>query len=140
MADASKTLDVVYRHVMKCKECPWNIKAGLKTLREFHDTERSKMPFRNQQGFFVKIWGRLHQDDGTSLPGKDLVASASSAASASSPLSLLPSTTAPVPVKMDSPTVDSLQGLYATVRRQSESFNDHKAITEHLNKLVTEAA
>lgn len=140
MADASKTLDVVYRHVMKCKECPWNIKAGLKTLREFHDTERSKMPFRNQRGFFVKIWGRLHQDDDTSLPGEDLVASASSAASASSPLSLLPSTTAPVPVKMDSPTVDSLQGLYATVRRQSESFNEHKAITEHLNKLVTEAA
>ena len=103
-------------------------------MREFHDTERSKMPFRNQRGFFVKIWGRLHQDDDTSLPGEDLVASASS------PLSLLPSTTAPVPVKMDSPAVDSLQGLYATVRRQSESFNEHKAITEHLIKLVTEAA
>ena len=105
MADASKTLDVVYRHVMKCKDCPWNIKAGLKTLREFHDTERSKMPFRNQRGFFVKIWGRLHQDDDTSSPGEDLVASASS------PLDLLPSTTTPVPVKMDSPTVESLQGL-----------------------------
>ena len=140
MADASKTLDVVYRHVMKCKECPWNVKAGLKTLREFHDTERSKMPFGNQRGFFVKIWGRLHQDDDTSLPGEDLVASASSAALASSPLSLLPSTTAPVPVKMDSPAVDSLQGLYATVKRQNESFNEHIANTEHLNKLVTEAA
>ena len=105
MADASKTLDVVYRHVMKCKDCPWNIKAGLKTLRDFHDTERSKMPFGNQRGFFVKIWGRLHQDDDTSSPGEDLVASASS------PLDLLPSTTTPVPVKMDSPTVESLQGL-----------------------------
>jgi hypothetical protein len=162
MANASKTLDVVYRHVMKCKDCQWNIKAGLKTLRDFHDTERSKMPFGNQRGFYIKIWGRLHQDDDTSLPGEDLVTSASSTASASSPLSLLPSTTTPMPVTVESlrglyvtssplsllpstttpepVTVKSLQGLYGTVRRQSESCKEQKAKVEHLNNLVTEAA
>lgn len=65
MADASKTLDVIYRHVMKCKKCPNDIRGGLHNLRDFHDSERSKMPFGNQRAFFVKIWGRLHegQDD-----------------------------------------------------------------------------
>jgi hypothetical protein len=55
MADASKTLDVIYRHVLKCKSCPGDIKGGLKNLRDFHDSERSKMPFGNQRAFFVKI-------------------------------------------------------------------------------------
>ena len=62
MADASKTLDVIYRHVTKCKNCPTDIKNGLRNLREFHDSERSKMPFGNQRAFFVKIWGRLHEN------------------------------------------------------------------------------
>jgi len=128
MADASKTLDVVYRHVMKCKDCPWNIKCGLKTLRTFHDTERSKMPFGNQRAFFLKIWGRLHQDHESSSSAKELVASASS------PLSLPPST--PTPIYTNNPTVESLQGLYATVRRQGGS----NAEEEHHKKIVTEAA
>mmetsp|Transcript_3852 Transcript_3852/g.8196 ORF Transcript_3852/g.8196 Transcript_3852/m.8196 type:complete len:611 (-) Transcript_3852:141-1973(-) len=64
MSDASKTLDVIYKHVMKCKTCPADIKVGLRNLREFHDSERSKMPFGNQRAFFTKIWGRLHEHDG----------------------------------------------------------------------------
>jgi hypothetical protein len=132
MADASKTLDVVYRHVLKCKDCPWNIKCGLKTLRTFHDTERSKMPFGNQRAFFLKIWGRLHQDHESSSSANELVASASF------PLSLPPSTT--IPVKTNNPTVESLQGLYATVRRQGESCSEKNAEEEHRKKIVTEAA
>ena len=62
MSDASKTLDVIYRHMIKCKKCPPDIKSGLRNLREFHDSERSKMPFGNQRAFFSKIWGRLHEN------------------------------------------------------------------------------
>jgi len=60
MADASKSLDVIYRHVMKCKNCPWEIKSRLRSLREVHDSERNNMPFGNQRAFFVKVWHRLH--------------------------------------------------------------------------------
>jgi len=60
MADASKSLDVIYRHVMKCKNCPWEVKGTLRSLREVHDSERNNMPFGNQRAFFVKVWHRLH--------------------------------------------------------------------------------
>ncbi len=60
MADASKSLDVIYRHVMSCKDCPLEIKGQLRNLREVHDCERNNMPFGNQRAFFVKLWHRLH--------------------------------------------------------------------------------
>ena len=62
MADASKSLDVIYRHVIKCKNCPWEIKSQLRNLREIHDSERNNMPFGNQRAFFVKVWDRLHHE------------------------------------------------------------------------------
>lgn len=63
MSDASKTLDVVYKHMCKCKKCPIKVKNVLLDLRRFHDSERSELPFGNQRAFFLKIWCRLHQND-----------------------------------------------------------------------------
>jgi hypothetical protein len=115
MADATKTLAAVYRHLLSCKDCPLNIKRGIKTLKDFHDIERSKLSFGSQRAFFVKIWGRLHHE-------------------------LLPSSfKAHVSIKTDNPA-ESSQELYATVRRKSESCDEQKVKREHLNKLVTEAA
>ena len=156
MADASKTLDVIYRHVAKCKNCPADIKMGLKNLREFHDIERSKMPFGNQRAFFVKIWSRLHESSGelgassSSSPAaapKPSVAAASSSQVASLPalptnLPALPPLAAVADAKQGSnssagPSPESLQGLYATVKRTNE---DEKKTVEQMNKLVNEAA
>lgn len=66
MSDASKTLDVIYKHMCKCKKCPPRVKNALHELRRFHDSERSKMPFGNQRAFFSKIWSRLHENDDVS--------------------------------------------------------------------------
>jgi len=142
MADASKTLDVIYRHVMKCKNCPGDIKGGLSNLRDFHDSERSKMPFGNQRAFFVKIWGRLHESsaDFQALPPPvPSPTVASSAATATTPQKV-PSTKAPTnsaESKLNvatTPNGESLHGLYAMVkRRDSDCDQAH-------NKLTTEAA
>ena len=60
MSDASKTLNVLHSHMMRCRKCPSRVKVGLQTLRLGHDEERSKMKFGSQKAFFVNIWKRLH--------------------------------------------------------------------------------
>jgi hypothetical protein len=62
ISDTSKTLNVLHRHVLKCRNCPSNIKEELNTLRMSHDTERANMVFGCQKAFFFKIWKRIHTD------------------------------------------------------------------------------
>jgi len=140
MADASKTLDVIYRHVMKCKNCPPDIRGGLTNLRDFHDGERSKMPFGNQRAFFVKIWGRLHEGSSGDLvqvrrsPGLSSTLPALPGAAAS--MEVVPSATGlKLNVVGANPDGESLQGRYAMVKSNDDS--DHGS---HPNKVVTEAA
>mmetsp|Transcript_17085 Transcript_17085/g.26812 ORF Transcript_17085/g.26812 Transcript_17085/m.26812 type:complete len:152 (+) Transcript_17085:49-504(+) len=151
MADASKTLNVIYRHVLKCKSCPRDIKGGLKNLRDFHDSERSKMPFGNQRAFFVKIWGRLHETlgdckpQGMSHPIRMPALMSMATAAAIINLSIAPShnsfafTEASVMSNASATLVsgDSIHGLYAMVKRENES--DHDPTHNH-NKLTSEAA
>ncbi|KAL9191593.1 hypothetical protein ACHAXT_001299 [Thalassiosira profunda] len=164
MADASKTLDVIFRHVTKCTSCPNDIKGGLKNLREFHDAERSKMPFGNQRAFFVKIWGRLHEGCanegvGASVPALPapifpapstaaLVAAAqatslTNVALPSVPMAetKVPALPAPVVADRDAATKlpSSVHGLYAMVKRASEVEGSSEDL-EQPNKMTTEAA
>ncbi|EED94622.1 hypothetical protein THAPSDRAFT_268185 [Thalassiosira pseudonana CCMP1335] len=135
MSDASKTLDAIYKHVSKCQDCPADIKSGLSNLRDFHDNERSKMPFGNQRAFFTKIWGRLHDNDSvvpTMMP-------APAATTSTDEVPALPAlamdavkedskpTTAD---KLEGQSVDALQKMYAQFNRNNAS----------MNKLVNEAA
>eukprot|EP01082_Thalassiosira_pseudonana_P011154 g10709.t1 g10709 contig4:2388343-2390106(-) len=137
MSDASKTLDAIYKHVSKCQDCPADIKSGLSNLRDFHDNERSKMPFGNQRAFFTKIWGRLHDNDSvvpTMMPDP-----AAAAATSTDEVPALPAlamdavkedskpTTAD---KLEDQSVDALQKMYAQFNRTNAS----------MNKLVNEAA
>jgi hypothetical protein len=137
MSDASKTLDAIYKHVSKCQDCPADIKSGLSNLRDFHDNERSKMPFGNQRAFFTKIWGRLHDNDSvvpTMMPDP-----AAAAATSTDEVPALPAlamdavkedskpTTAD---KLEDQSVDALQKMYAQFNRNNAS----------MNKLVNEAA
>jgi len=146
MADASKTLDVIYRHIMKCKMCPSDIQGGLKNLREFHDSERSKMPFGNQRAFFVKIWARLHEKDSELAAAGHTAVFASTAATAASgivapTLPALPTAEEPdakMPAKeSEEPTSDSLQGVIAAVKRDNEDEDDTAQLQ---NTMATEAA
>ncbi|KAL3808837.1 hypothetical protein ACHAXA_003888 [Cyclostephanos tholiformis] len=116
MTDATKTLDSAFRHILSCKYCPWNIKSGIKTLKDFHDIERSKLSFGSHRAFFVKIWCRLHQID------------------------LLPSSITHVPAKTENTATVSLLRLNATGRRRGEICDEQKVKEVHLNKIVTEAA
>jgi hypothetical protein len=64
LSDTSKTLNVLYNHMMRCRKCPQEMKDHLEKLREKHDDERSKMKFGSQKAFFAKVWSRLHANDG----------------------------------------------------------------------------
>ncbi|KAL9189982.1 hypothetical protein ACHAXT_009657 [Thalassiosira profunda] len=86
LADASKTLDPAYRHMLGCESCPSHVKEGLQNLRMYHDDEKKKLPFGSWKSFFVKVFDRLHRNE---LVHDDMVfqrAMASRVASSSSPL------------------------------------------------------
>lgn len=136
MADASKTLDVIYRHVMKCKNCPPDIRGGLTNLRDFHDSERSKMPFGNQRAFFVKIWGRLHEGSADLLvQNRGCAMALPSSTVPASPHAVASNTEAGLKSNAGAnPDGESLQGLYALVKIDGDD-----EASPH-NKLVTEAA
>jgi hypothetical protein len=62
LSDTSKTLDVLHRHILKCRNCPQSIKDELNELRIVHAEERASMTFGCQKTFFKKIWNRLHSN------------------------------------------------------------------------------
>ena len=62
LSDTSKTLNVLYNHMMRCRKCPQEVRETLEKLRATHDDERSKMRFGSQKAFFGRIWQRLHKN------------------------------------------------------------------------------
>lgn len=67
LSDTSKTLNVLYNHMMRCRKCPVEVRTTLETLRTTHDEERGKMKFGSQKAFFGKVWSRLHPDGNPGL-------------------------------------------------------------------------
>jgi hypothetical protein len=136
MSDASKTLDAIYKHVSKCQDCPADIKSGLSNLRDFHDNERSKMPFGNQRAFFTKIWGRLHDNDSvvpTMMPAPAAATTSTDEVPALPALAMdaVKEDSKPTTAdKLEGQSVDALQKMYAQFNRNNAS----------MNKLVNEAA
>eukprot|EP00804_Cyclotella_cryptica_P016155 CCRYP_020638-RA/>CCRYP_020638-RA protein AED:0.05 eAED:0.05 QI:1025/-1/1/1/-1/1/1/424/346 len=125
MSDASKTLDAIYKHICVCKQCPNDIKQGLNNLKEFHDSEKSKMPFGNQRAFFAKIWGRLHGNASDSVQ----TVSAESGA-LKTPEDVKPSAALGIIPKLEGDSPDSLQALYAQLNKNNAT----------MKKMVNEAA
>lgn len=70
LSDTSKTLNVLFNHMMRCRKCPQEVKENLEKLRATHDDERAKMKFGSQKAFFAKIWTRLHEKDGMQNAGE----------------------------------------------------------------------
>lgn len=66
LSDTSKTLNVLFNHMMRCRKCPQDVKDSLEKLRGHHDDERAKMKFGSQKAFFAKIWSRLHDKESSS--------------------------------------------------------------------------
>lgn len=62
LSDTSKTLNVLYNHMTRCRNVPKEILQEVEKARENHDEERSKMKFGSQKAFFAKIWSRLHDN------------------------------------------------------------------------------
>lgn len=117
MADASKTLDVLYKHVMRCAKCPDNVKSGLMNLREIHDVERSRMPFGSQRAFFVKVWNRLHSDlvvgsNAAMANSSNGKLSGAMSAPAYHPSIVIPS----MAVKTEEQSGETLQRIYANIQ------------------------
>ena len=63
LSDTSKTLNVLYNHMMRCRKCPTEVRETLEKLRKVHDEQRAKMKFGSQKKFFARIWDRLHDND-----------------------------------------------------------------------------
>jgi len=63
LSDTSKTLNVLYNHMMRCRKCPTEVRETLEKLRKVHDEQRAKMKFGSQKAFFARIWDRLHEND-----------------------------------------------------------------------------
>jgi len=122
MSDASKTLDAIYKHICVCKQCPNDIKQGLNNLKEFHESEKSKMPFGNQRAFFAKIWGRLHGTLSESVPAETGPLKTPEDGKPSSALCIIP--------KLEGESPDSLQALYAQLNKNNAT----------MKKMVNEAA
>jgi hypothetical protein len=60
LSDTSKTLNVLYNHMMRCRKCPPEVRETLERLRDSHEDERAKMKFGSQKAFFGRVWDRLH--------------------------------------------------------------------------------
>lgn len=63
LSDTSKTLNVLFNHMMRCRKCPPEVRETLEKLRTVHDEQRAKMKFGSQKAFFARIWDRLHDND-----------------------------------------------------------------------------
>jgi sarcosine oxidase delta subunit len=122
MSDASKTLDVVYKHMCKCKKCPTKVKKTLHDLRRFHDSERAKMPFGNQRAFFTKIWTRLHEKDSAVSALPSLPAAAMAPPVASLPVAMAPVQPPSIETKHGESSTDSLnQQVMASMNRTTSA-------------------
>mmetsp|Transcript_5662 Transcript_5662/g.12341 ORF Transcript_5662/g.12341 Transcript_5662/m.12341 type:complete len:1047 (-) Transcript_5662:28-3168(-) len=60
LSDTSKTLNVLYAHLLRCRKCPVEVKEKLTEHKKTHDSERQKMRFGSQKEFFSLVWKRLH--------------------------------------------------------------------------------
>ena len=138
MSDASKTLDVVYKHMCKCKKTPPKVKNALLDFRRFHDSERSKMPFGNQRVFFTKIWCRLHLHDNDTvfkLPSLPVAP----------PVASMPTTmTNPPPSTIDMPLFDveasKHDGSVDSLPQMIASINRTNSVELTQNKVAPESA
>ena len=62
LSDTSKTLNVIFNHMKKCRMCPKDTQSKLEKLRQTHDDERGAMKFGSQKAFFTNVWDRIHLD------------------------------------------------------------------------------
>jgi hypothetical protein len=60
LADTSKTLNVLFNHMERCRKCPLEVRSELAALHATHDDERAQMKFGSQKAFFTLVWQRLH--------------------------------------------------------------------------------
>ena len=65
LSDTSKTLNVLFNHMMRCRKCPDDVRETLEKIRRVHDEQRAKMKFGSQKAFFARIWDRLHDNNPT---------------------------------------------------------------------------
>ena len=50
-------------HVLKCRECPEDIKRNLRHLKTLHAEQMAKLPRGSQKVFFRRMWRRIHKEE-----------------------------------------------------------------------------
>jgi hypothetical protein len=60
MADTAKSLMAIYRHLVKCDDCPLIVKERMERFMLTHESERRRRAYGSQKQFYTRIWYRLH--------------------------------------------------------------------------------
>ena len=60
MADTAKSLMAIYRHLIKCEDCPDIVKQRMERFKGTHEHERRRRAYGSQKQFYTRIWYRLH--------------------------------------------------------------------------------
>lgn len=60
MADTAKSLMAIYRHLLKCDDCPLIVKQRMERFKGTHESERRRRAYGSQKQFYTRIWFRLH--------------------------------------------------------------------------------
>lgn len=60
MADTAKSLMAIYRHLLKCDDCPLIVKQRMERFMATHESERRRRAYGSQKQFYTRIWFRLH--------------------------------------------------------------------------------
>eukprot|EP00986_Skeletonema_menzelii_P005716 scaffold2118_cov145-Skeletonema_menzelii.AAC.1 len=62
LSDTSKTLNVIFSHLERCREVPKSVLDDLTKTKRTHEIERGNMKFGSQKAFFSRVWNRLHNE------------------------------------------------------------------------------
>jgi hypothetical protein len=60
MADTAKSLMAIYRHLVRCDDCPLIVKERMERFMQTHESERRRRAYGSQKQFYTRIWYRLH--------------------------------------------------------------------------------
>lgn len=61
MSDTKKTLMTMHKHLVRCPNCPSEVKQKLTETLETHDEEKKRKKHGSQKAFFLAVWFCLHE-------------------------------------------------------------------------------
>jgi len=61
-SDTTKTISKMDKHLLKCRDCPMDVKAILVKMKVNHDQQKREMRVGSLKAFCTRVWNRLHDN------------------------------------------------------------------------------